>query len=94
MLVTTNLEQTFQPVGNAPNGRYASLSLFAIDPASGELTAAGDFAFDGLLPESAVLTTAAGGWPWPTSRPERPDRARQPRFWRVVGAVHDPNRSG
>ncbi|NML65885.1 hypothetical protein HHL22_11780 [Hymenobacter sp. RP-2-7] len=59
LLVTTNLEQTFQPVGSAQRGRYASLTLLAIDPASGALTSAGDFAFDGMLPESAVFDASS-----------------------------------
>lgn len=91
LLVTTNLEQTFQPVGNAQRSRYASLSLFAIDPASGELTAAGDFAFDGLLPESAVfdrssrrLAVANFGSLNDLTAPGSID------FWRVVGAAHGP----
>ena len=93
LLVTTNLEQTFQPVGSAQRGRYASLSLFAIDPASGTLTAAGDFAFDGLLPESAVfdntsrrLAVADFGQLDDLTAPGSLD------FWRVVGEAGGPER--
>ena len=64
------------------------VSLFAIDPASGALPAAGDFAFDGRLPESAVF-----------DRSRRLDVANFSHlddltagggndFWRMVGEAH------
>ena len=93
LLVTTNLEQTYQPVGNAQRSRYASLSLFAFEAASGTLTAAGDFAFDGMLPESAVFDRSSrrlavanfGKLDDPTGRGSLD-------FWRVVGDAHGPER--
>ncbi|WP_375418826.1 hypothetical protein [uncultured Hymenobacter sp.] len=93
LLVTTNLEQTFQPLGNAQRSRYASLSLFAFDSVTGELTAAGDFAFDGLLPESAVFDRSSrrlavanfGHLDDPTARGSLD-------FWRVVGDARGPER--
>jgi len=90
-LVTVNLEQNALPVGTPQRSRYASLSLFAFDAASGELTAAGDFAFDGLLPESAVfdgssrrLAVANFG------RLDDPAAGGSIDFWRVVGDAQGP----
>lgn len=91
-VVTVNLEETTQPPGNAQRSRYASLSLFGFDPASGELTAAGDFAFDGLLPESVVfdrrrwLAVANFGHLDDPAAPGSLD------FWRVVGDTSGPER--
>jgi hypothetical protein len=93
LLVTTNLEHTYLPLGAAARSRYASLSLFAVDPTSGELTAAGDFAFDGMLPESVVfdrssrrLAVANFGQLDNLTAPGSID------FWRVVGEVSGPER--
>ncbi|MGI4885439.1 MAG: hypothetical protein ACRYFR_10825 [Janthinobacterium lividum] len=91
LLVTTNLEHTYLPVGHPQRGRYASLSLFAVNQATGALTAAGDFAFDGMLPESAVFDRSSrrlavadyGELDDPTG-PGHLD------FWRVVGDAHGP----
>ncbi len=86
VLVTVNLEQTYLPLGAPGRSRYASLSLFAVDPATGQLTAAGDFPFDGMLPESAVfdrssrrLAVADFGQLDNLTAPGSID------FWRVVG---------
>jgi len=91
LLVTVNLEHTYLPLGNPARGRYASLSLFAVDAASGQLTAAGTFAFDGMLPESAAfdassrrLAVANFGELDNLTGPGHVD------FWRVVGAAHGP----
>ncbi|WP_233635997.1 lactonase family protein [Hymenobacter setariae] len=91
LLVTVNLEHTYLPLGNPARGRYASLSLFAVDAASGQLTAAGTFAFDGMLPESATfdassrrLAVANFGELDNLTGPGHLD------FWRVVGAVSGP----
>jgi len=91
-VVTVNLEETTQPPGNAQRSGYASLSLFGFDPASGELATAGDFAFDGLLPESAVfdrrrrLAVANFGHLDDPAAPGSLD------FWRVVGDTSGPER--
>lgn len=88
LLVTVNLEHSYLPVGDPARSRYASLSLFAVNPATGVLTAAGDFAFDGMLPESAVfdnssrrLAVADFGELDNSTAPGHVD------FWRVVGAA-------
>ena len=93
LLVTVNLEQTTLPPGAPQRSRYASLSLFAVNPASGELTAAGDFAFDGMLPESAVfdrtgrrLAVADFGNLDDLTAGGSID------FWRVVGEAKGPER--
>lgn len=91
LLVTTNLEQTFQPVGSLQRGRYASLSLFAVNPTSGELTAAGDFAFDGLLPESAAFDSSSRRLAVANfGQLNDPGGPGSIDFWRVVGAPAGP----
>ena len=93
LLVTVNLETTYLPLGTPTRGRYASLSLFGVDPATGALTMAGDFAFDGMLPESAVfdgssrrLAVANYGQLDNLTGPGSID------FWRVVGNSQGPER--
>lgn len=93
LLVTVNLEQSFQPVGNAQRSRYASVSLFAIDPASGALAPAGDFAFDGMLPESAVFDRSSRRLAVANfGRLDEPTAGGSIDFWRVVGAASGPER--
>ena len=92
-VVTANLEESTPPASAPQRSRYASLSLFGFDPATGELAAAGDFAFDGLLPESVVFDRSSrrlavanfGSLDDPTA-PGSID------FWRVVGDMSGPER--
>lgn len=93
LLVTVNLEQTFQPLASPQRSRYASVSLFAFDPASGELAAAGDFAFDGLLPESAVFDASSRRLAVANfGQLDDPTAPGSIDFWRVVGEARGPER--
>ncbi|WP_223654070.1 hypothetical protein [Hymenobacter psoromatis] len=93
LLVTVNLEQTTDPLGTPGRSRYASLSLFAFEATTGELTAAGDFAFDGLLPESAVFDNSSRRLAVANfGQLDDPAAAGSLDFWRVVGEAHGPER--
>lgn len=93
VLVTTNLEHTYLPLGAVERSRYASLSLFAVDPATGTLTAAGDFPFDGMLPESVVFDRSSRRLAVANFGQLDDLGARGSiDFWRVVGAVRGPER--
>lgn len=54
-VVTTNLEQSTQPFENPRQGFFSSLTLIHVNAQTGLLDRIGDFAFDGVLPESAVF---------------------------------------
>lgn len=91
VLVTVNLENTYLPVGTPERGRFASLSLFGVDPASGMLTSAGDYLFDGLLPESAVFDRSSRRLA--VANYGRLDNLRANGsidFWRVLSDPRDP----
>lgn len=91
LLVTVNLEQTHLPAADPARTRYASLSLLAVDPASGQLQSAGEFAFDGLLPESAVFDRSSRRLAVANFGQLDDEMAGGTLdFWRVVGTVHGP----
>ncbi|MBC7884605.1 MAG: hypothetical protein H7X99_03975 [Saprospiraceae bacterium] len=54
-IVTTNLEQSTQPFDNPKQGFFSSLTLIRLNAETGLLERIGDFAFDGILPESVVF---------------------------------------
>lgn len=54
-IVTTSLEQSTQPFDNPKQGFFSSLTLIHLNAGSGLLERVGDFAFDGILPESVVF---------------------------------------
>lgn len=54
-IVTTNLEQSTQPFDSPKQGFFSSLTLIHLNPETGLLERIGDFAFDGILPESVVF---------------------------------------
>lgn len=54
-IVTTNLEQSTQSFDNPKQGFFSSLTLIHLNAETGLLDRVGDFAFDGILPESAVF---------------------------------------
>ena len=92
-IVTTNLEQSTQPFANAKQGFYASLTLLRLDPESGFLERIGDYAFDGILPESAVFDNSSRYLAVATF--DHYD-GRKPGgsidFWRLTGDYFDPKR--
>ena len=92
-LVTVNLEQNALLPGTPQRTRYATLSLFGFDPATGELTAAGEFAFDGLLNESAVFDNSSRRLAVANfGQLDDPAGRGSIDFWRVVGDVSGPER--
>ncbi len=58
-VVTTNLEHSYEPSGSPKRSLFSSLTLFRFNPATGALKQAGTFAFDGMLPESAVFDNSS-----------------------------------
>ena len=92
-LVTTNLEQSTQPFTKAQQGFYASLTLLRLDPESGFLERVGDYAFDGILPESVVFDNSSRYLAVATF--DHYD-GRKPGgsidFWRLTGDYFNPKR--
>lgn len=68
------------------------VSLFAIDPASGALPAAGDFACDGMLLESAVFDRSHQLDVANCSHLDELTAGGSTGFWRVVGEAHGRER--
>ncbi|MCI2422931.1 hypothetical protein MOQ72_36470 [Saccharopolyspora sp. K220] len=58
-VVTTNLERSYVPAGDPRRTEYSSLSLLTFAPDTGCLGHAGEFPFDGMLPESAVFDASS-----------------------------------
>jgi len=54
-IVSTNLERSYLPYHDERITWFSSLTLAKFDPASGQLTEAGTFSYDGILPEAAVF---------------------------------------
>lgn len=93
VLVTVNLENTYLPVGSAERGRFASLSLVAVDAATGVLTSAGEYPFEGMLPESAVFDRSSRRLA--VANYGRLDNLRANGsidFWRVISDTNQPKR--
>lgn len=92
-IVTTNLEQSTQPFDKAEQGFYASLTLLRLDSKSGFLERVGDYAFDGILPESVVFDNSSRYLAVATF--DHYD-GRKPGgsidFWRLTGDYFNPSR--
>ncbi|WP_326568821.1 hypothetical protein VSH64_44935 [Amycolatopsis rhabdoformis] len=84
-VVTTNLERSYVPAGDPRKTWYSSLSLLTFDPGTGRLGHAGEFPFDGVLPESAVFD-ASGRYLAVTDFDHFDDRVPggSVDFWRVT----------
>ncbi len=54
-VVTTNLERSYLPYDDERITWFPSLSLIALDPATGQLDRIADYPFDGILPEAAAF---------------------------------------
>ena len=52
LVATANMRDTALPMSSVRFTRDATVSLFAFDAVSGQLAKAGDFAFEGVLPDS------------------------------------------
>ena len=92
-IVTTNLEQSTQPVDNPRQGFYASLTLLHLASETGFLERIGDYSFDGILPESVVFDNTSRYLAVATF--DHFD-GRQPGgsidFWRLTGDYFNPQR--
>lgn len=55
LAVTTNLERSFLPFGDARQTFFSSITLLRVDPLSGALHRVADYAYDGILPEAAAF---------------------------------------
>ena len=93
-VVTTNLEKSAFALDDPKQGFFSSLTLLRLDPATGVLESAGDFAFDGVLSEAAVFDNssrflAVTNYTFfdPTRKGGSID------FWRIAGDVSDPKRT-
>ena len=53
------MRDTALPISSARFTREATVSLFAFDTISGQLAKAGDFAFEGVLPEGITFDAAS-----------------------------------
>ena len=51
LVATVNMRETALPTSSSRFTRQATVSLFSFDPDTGQLTKAGDFPFEGMLPE-------------------------------------------
>ncbi len=51
LIATANMRETALPINSARFTRAATVSLFSLDTSTGQLTKAGDFPFEGVLPE-------------------------------------------
>ncbi len=54
-VATTNLERSYLPYGDDRITWFSSLTLAALDQATGQLSEVGTFSYDGILPEAAVF---------------------------------------
>lgn len=54
-VATTNLERSYLPYDDERITWYSSVTLAALDQATGDLTEIGTFNYDGILPEAAVF---------------------------------------
>ncbi|MEO1018551.1 MAG: beta-propeller fold lactonase family protein [Pseudomonadota bacterium] len=54
-VVTTNLERSYLPYDDARITWFSSITLAALDQATGQLSEVGTFNYDGILPEAAVF---------------------------------------
>lgn len=92
-VVTTNLEQSAFALDDPKQGFFSSLSLLRLDSATGVLENAGDFAFDGVLPEAAVFDNSSrflAVTNYTFFDPARKGGSID--FWRIAGDVFDSKR--
>lgn len=92
-VVTTNLERTAMPFDSPKQGFFSSVTLLRLDSVSGILERIGDFASDGLMPESAVFDNSSRFIA--TTAFEHADDNLQKgsiNFWRIAGDFYDPKR--
>ncbi len=92
-IVTTNLEQSTQPFDKLEQGFFSSLTLIRLNAETGLLERIGDFAFDGILPESAVFDNTGQFLAVATFDHYDADRkGGSIDFWRLTSDYFDPTR--
>ena len=92
-LVTTNLEQSTQPLNNPKQGFFSSLTLIHLNPATGLLTRIKDFAFEGILPEAVVFDNTSKFIAVATfDHYDEKNKGGSIDFWRLTSDYFDPTR--
>jgi DNA-binding beta-propeller fold protein YncE len=91
-VVTTNLERSYLPWDDKRLTPYSSLSLFALDAETGQLSHKGDFAYDGILPEAAAFDASSTALAVVTyDHFDDAKKGGSVDFWRLTGDPLDPN---
>ncbi len=92
-IVTTNLEQSTQPFDKPEQGFFSSLTLIRLNAETGLLERIGDFAFDGILPESAVFDNTSQFLAVATfDHYDANRKGGSIDFWRLTSDYFDPTR--
>ena len=93
-VITTNLEHSYEPLGSPKQGFFSSLTLMRLDPETGQLNRVGDFAFDGMLPETAVFDNSSRFLAVTNySHFDAKKRGGAIDFWRIATDVTNPRRT-
>lgn len=90
-VATTNLERSYLPYDDERITWYSSVTLAALDQATGDLTEVGTFSYDGILPEAAVFDNS-GNYLAVTNFDHFDDRVEGSSidFWRIQTDPLDP----
>lgn len=92
-VVTANLERSAAAFDDPRQGFFSSLTLLHLDPETGRLETAGTFAFDGVLPETAVFDNSSRYLAVATFDHFDEQRAGgSVDFWRLATDYYDPRR--
>ena len=92
-VATSNLERSWSPQGAANRTLFSSLTLLRLDPASGALERVGDFAFDGILPETVLFDNSSQFIASTTfDRFDGQTPGGSLDFWRIAPDAADPQR--
>ena len=88
LIATVNMRRTYLSPGLPPAWRgkaYSSLSLVSFDPTSGEFTPAGEYGFEGLLPEQATFDASGQSLAVVIYNDREPSpRTGAVEFWQVI----------
>lgn len=94
MVVTTNVERSFLSYNDPRQTFFSSITFIRLDPKSGVLTRVGDFAMDGILPESAAFDASSRSLAvlsFDHYNDRRPGGSVD--FWRIAHDPLDPSRT-
>ncbi len=93
-VITTNLEHSYEPLGSSKQGFFSSLTLLRLNPETGHLSRVGDFAFDGMLPETAVFDNSSRFLAVTNYRHfDTKKLGGTIDFWRIASDVTNPKRT-